>query len=71
MRVNPIIIDERTGRRLLRASDCAELVGVRISTWSSYSSRGQCPRPVGYLGSQPVWDAQHVEQWALERGSRG
>jgi len=38
---------------------------IAPSTWSSYTSRGQAPKP-RYVGRTPLWDPQVIDAW-LER----
>ncbi|MEO3856267.1 hypothetical protein [Acrocarpospora sp. B8E8] len=40
---------------------------VGPSTWSSYTARGQAPKP-RYVGRTPLWDPEALEEWLTRRG---
>ncbi len=69
--MNPIIIDEHTGRELWRVTDCAHHCNVTDSTWRSYNRTGGTlnpPKPVANLGPRfPLWDAEEVRTWHTNR----
>lgn len=69
--MNPIIIDEETGARLWRPSDCAAYCGVKLSTWSSYTRTGSnlgVPAPVAMLDKRsPLWLASDIQTWHANR----
>ena len=39
---------------------------ISPSTWSSYTARGQAPKPSRYIGRTPIWDEVDLLAW-LER----
>lgn len=56
----------------LRTAQIAERLGITSSTWSSYVTRGQAPKPDGhYDGRTPWWLASTVEAWHASRPGRG
>ncbi len=55
------------------AQDCADYIGVAVSTFRGYVTRGDCdaPRPVRHVGRTPVWDAAEVRAWHEARPGKG
>lgn len=68
--MRPMIIDADSGEELWMVAHCADHCGITVDTWSSYSSRGQCPASVGKLGASRLWRADEVREWAGARNPR-
>lgn len=66
--MNPIIIDEHTGTRLWRSTECAEHCNITPRTWANYYANGRTPEPVGMLDKRsPLWDAEEIKTWHKNR----
>lgn len=63
--------DRSTDR--LGTADVAQILGVSVSTISSYASRGQMPAasPCPCCGHAPTWARADVEVWVAARPGRG
>ena len=61
-----------SGDDKLLSAAAAELAGVKLSTWSSYVSRGQAPKPDDYYDRRtPWWYRSTVEDWKASRPGQG
>lgn len=69
--VQPVIIDQDTGRILWRTADCAAHCGISDATWRSYVRNGMPPAPVAHLGKLSLWDAEEVRRWHSSRRGQG
>lgn len=66
--MNPIIIDEHTGRRLWLGEDCAHYIGVTPATWRNYTANKRTPPHVAtILGKTHLWDAEDIKAWNANR----
>lgn len=65
-----VAIIREEGREVSRywsSQQCADHANVARSTWLSYVSRGQAPKPVTPRGVRPEWDARTVKEWHANR----
>jgi hypothetical protein len=61
-----------SGDDKLLSGAAAELADVKLSTWSSYVSRGQAPKPDDYYDRRtPWWYRSTVEDWKANRPGQG
>lgn len=60
------------GQEHMTAAECAEMVGVKPSTWRGWVARGQAPKPSRRLDARtPLWSKAEVEEWHSQRPGRG
>jgi excisionase family DNA binding protein len=54
--------DTTSSPLLLRADDCAQLIGISRRTWERLKASGQIP-PSYKLGNTRVWRRSDIHQW--------
>lgn len=52
---------------LLDARQIADRLGVTLSTWQAYVSRGQAPPPDTYAVRTPLWLESTIDTWINAR----
>ena len=61
----------KTLDQYMSATEAAELVGIRLETFTAYVNRGYAPKPVGEIGGRRLYDRAEIEAWAKTRPNRG
>lgn len=56
---------------MLITDEVADLVGIEPTSWRTYVSRGDAPRPDDYVGATPLWRKSTIEKWMRERPGQG
>lgn len=56
--------------QFMSATECAELVGIRLETFTAYVNRGYAPKPVGEIVGRRVYDRAEIVEWAKSRPGR-
>lgn len=70
-------MDQRIVKRLTRAlselvtlQDFIKESGLEASTVHAFKTRGRLPKPIGTVGSTPVWAREQLNDWLAARSRR-